>query len=87
MTDTQSVTKFPADIRTLTFEQAMSELESIVHALEDGDVGLDDSITAYERGALLRSYCEVKLKDAELKIEKIVAKAGNSLKAEPMDLD
>ena len=87
MTDTQSATKFPADVRKLTFEQAMSELESIVLALEDGDVGLDDSITAYERGALLRRYCEVKLKDAELKIEKIVAKAGGALDVEPMDLD
>jgi len=87
MSDTTTEPKFPADVRKMTFEQAMAELEEIVRALEDGDVGLDESITAYERGAMLRRYCEVKLKDAEVKIEKIVAKAGGALTTEPLDLD
>lgn len=87
MADTPSDPKFPQDIKKLSFEDAMAELEGIVAALEDGETGLDESITAYERGALLRRYCEVRLKDAELKIEKIVAKAGGVLSTEPMDLD
>jgi exodeoxyribonuclease VII small subunit len=87
MADTPSEPKFPPDIKKLSFEEAMAELEDIVTALEDGETGLDESISAYERGALLRRYCEMRLKDAELKIEKIVAKAGGALSAEPMDLD
>ncbi|MHC8509767.1 MAG: exodeoxyribonuclease VII small subunit [Rhodospirillales bacterium] len=78
---------FPADIRKLSFEDAVAELEEIVRALEEGETGLDDSIAAYERGALLRRYCAKKLADAELKIEKIVEKAGGALSAEAMDAD
>ena len=87
MADTSSEPKFPADIRKMSFEEAMAELEDIVRALEDGETGLEESITAYERGALLRQYCEVRLRDAELKIEKIVAKAGGAFDTENMELD
>ena len=60
------------DIASLSFEQALGELERIVSALERGDVALDDSIRLYERGAALKAQCESKLKDAQLKVEQIV---------------
>ena len=63
------------DISALTFEQALAELEKIVAQLERGDVALEDSIRAYERGAALKSHCEAKLKDAQLKVEQIVLTA------------
>lgn len=62
----------PADIATMSFEDALRELEQIVHKLEGGDVPLDDSIRIYERGAALKAHCEARLREAELKIEKIV---------------
>jgi len=59
------------DIKTLSFEQALQELEKIVRHLETGDIPLEDSISSYERGVQLKQHCESKLKDAQLKIEKI----------------
>ena len=60
-----------ADIATMSFEDALRELEGIVHKLEAGDVPLD-SIRIYERGAALKAHCEKRLKEAELKVEKVV---------------
>lgn len=67
-----SQAKAPADIANMSFEDALRELEQIVHKLEGGDVPLDDSIRIYERGAALKAHCEARLREAELKIEKIV---------------
>lgn len=60
------------DPATLSFEQALGELEKIVAQMERGDVALEDSIALYQRGAALKAHCEAKLKDAQLKVEQIV---------------
>ncbi len=60
------------DLTALPFELALKELETIVAKLERGDVGLEDSITIYERGEALKSHCELLLKKAELRIEKVI---------------
>ncbi|NCO15692.1 MAG: exodeoxyribonuclease VII small subunit [Alphaproteobacteria bacterium] len=60
------------DIAAMSFEDAMKALEAIVEKLESGEAPLEDSIALYERGALLRSHCEAKLRDAEMRVEKIV---------------
>lgn len=76
----------PDDIAAMSFEAAMAELERIVQRLESGDVDLEDSISIYGRGALLKQHCETKLKSAAEKIEKIVADdAGNAIATEPAD--
>ncbi|HWT09092.1 MAG TPA: exodeoxyribonuclease VII small subunit [Roseomonas sp.] len=62
----------PADIETLTFEQALAELEGIVKALESGQGALEASVSAYQRGAALRAHCERKLAEAEQKVQAIV---------------
>lgn len=73
-------------IDTLSFEDALSELETIVRNLETGQTKLDDSIAAYERGVLLKKHCEKRLNDARLKIEKITMDgAGNVTGTEPFD--
>ena len=64
--------KASTEIAAMSFEDALRELEQIVHKLEAGDVPLEDSIRIYERGAALKAHCEKKLKEAELKVEKIV---------------
>ena len=68
----------PADIESLTFEQALAELEQIVARLESGQAPLEDSIRMYERGAALKAHCEKRLEAARLRVEKIVMGAGGA---------
>jgi exodeoxyribonuclease VII small subunit len=60
------------DIVSLSFEQALAELEQIVARLESGQAPLEDSIRLYERGAALKAHCEARLEAARLRVEKIV---------------
>ena len=71
----------PADIATLSFEQALAELEQIVARLESGQAPLEDSIRMYERGAALKAHCEERLKAANLRVEKIILGAGGAPRA------
>ncbi|WP_181699151.1 exodeoxyribonuclease VII small subunit [Chthonobacter albigriseus] len=76
------------DVKTLTFEQAMKELEGIVTRLEQGSVPLEESITIYERGDALRTHCDTLLKAAEAKVEKIRLSAdGRASGTEPLDVN
>ena len=59
------------DIKDLSFEKALKELESIVGRLERGDVELEESINIYERGEALKNHCDRLLKQAEAKVEKL----------------
>ncbi len=72
-------------VKEMSFEDALRELETIVEKLERGDAPLEDSINIYERGAVLKAHCEAKLKDAQLKVEKIVLKSDGSTKTAPFD--
>ena len=67
------------DIAGLSFEDALAELERIVKGLEGGQQKLEDAITAYERGAVLRQHCEAKLAEAEARVQVIVQRADGSL--------
>ncbi len=72
------------DISGLSFEDALAELERIVKGLEGGQQKLEDAITAYERGALLRQHCESKLAEAEARVQAIVQRADGSLTTRPL---
>lgn len=72
-------------VEKMAFESALAELETIVKDLESGKVSLEDSITAYERGMALKSHCEAKLRDAQMKIEKIVIGANGSVTTEKFE--
>jgi len=76
----------PKDIASLSFEDALKELEAIVKQLEQGQVKLDDAINAYERGAMLKRHCEQKLAEAKMKVEKIVFSADGTVSNQPADL-
>jgi exodeoxyribonuclease VII small subunit len=52
-----------------TFEAALEKLESIVKALEEGELSLDDSLKMFEEGVKLSRFCGGKLDDAERRIE------------------
>ena len=73
----------PGEIAALSFEDALKELETIVQQLERGQVKLDDAISAYERGTLLKRHCENKLQEAKMKVEKIVLAPNGSVGSEP----
>lgn len=60
-----------ANISALSFEQALAQLEAIVAKLESGQAELEASIDLYERGAALKAHCEARLRQAQLKVEKI----------------
>jgi exodeoxyribonuclease VII small subunit len=80
------MTETPADIASLSFEQALEQLERIVAELESGQAPLERSIEIYERGAALKAHCEARLASARLRVEKIVVgPEGQALRAEPAD--
>lgn len=55
----------------LSFEAALAKLETIVDSMESGDVPLAELLAKYEEGSKLLKVCEGRLKEAELKIEKL----------------
>ena len=76
-----------SDIEALSFEDALAELEAIVRRLEEGSAKLDEAISAYERGALLKRHCEAKLQEAQSRVEKIVLGPDGRITAEPASLE
>ena len=72
----------------MSFEAALKELEEIVGRLEQGRIGLEESISIYERGERLKAHCEKMLKDAEARIEKITLRPdGTPQGTEPFKAD
>lgn len=63
-------------VDTLSFEEALAELEDIVRKLETGKGRLEEAVADYERGAALRKRCEALLGEAEQKVQAIVEGAG-----------
>ena len=76
------------DIEKLSFEEALKELDSIVHKMETGDIKLSDSVAFYERGVNLKKHCEKILADSKLKVDKVQIDSNKSsdVKLEPFDL-
>jgi exodeoxyribonuclease VII small subunit len=73
-------------VAELSFEEALAELERVVDALERGDVPLERSIDLYERGEALREVCEKRLKDAQMRVDRIVAGPnGDATGTVPLD--
>lgn len=60
-----------AELASLNFEAALKRLEAIVHRLESGEASLEDSISLYTEGQALKAHCELKLADANARIEAI----------------
>jgi len=75
------------EIKTLSFERALEELETIVKRLEDGKVPLEESVAIYERGEALKRRCEELLRQAEARVDKITTDAnGQVTGTEPLDV-
>lgn len=81
MTDT------PRDLAsadTLTFEDALKELEQVVRHLEEGRLPLEEAIGAYARGAELKERCEALLSQARLKVEAVLASGDGTVTKTPI---
>lgn len=59
--------------KPINFEKSLAELESIVKELEQGDLGLENSLKQFEKGMNFARKCQEMLTQAEQKIEIITA--------------
>lgn len=74
------------EVKNTSFEDALKELESIVQKLESGQVKLEEAVAAYEKGVRMQKVCEEKLKEAQMKVEKLILnKEGKPTGKEPLD--
>lgn len=71
--------------KTVTFEEALEKLEGIVEDIEQGKIGLEESITKYEEGMGLIQHCRKVLADAEMKIQKLQADQQGNLEPAPFE--
>ena len=78
-----------AELASISFEDALRELETIVASLERGDVSLDDAISAFERSTALKAHCQARLEEARMKVEQIrvPAEGGAPDSATPFSAD
>lgn len=74
----------PAD--PLDFEAALKELEGLVEKMEQGDLSLEASLAAFERGIQLTRTCQEALTQAEQKVEQLVNQGGQE-QIVPFDSD
>lgn len=70
-----------ADPATLPFDRALAELQETVARLEAGGLALEEAIALYERGVALHERCARLLADAELRVQRLVERAGGALQA------
>ena len=70
-------------LEEVAFEDAMTELEDLVGKMETGELSLEDSLLAFERGVKLTRHCQAALKEAELKV-KVLTENGD---LEDLDVD
>jgi exodeoxyribonuclease VII small subunit len=73
-------TTFPAETETVPFETALGELETIVAAMEEDQLPLEDLVANYEKGSKLLSHCETVLTSARKRLQTISERqaAGNA---------
>ena len=71
---------------TLNFEAALEELEQLVERMETGELSLEESLKAFERGVVLTRDCQKALKDAELRVQALT-ETEEGLALEDVDAD
>ena len=68
----------PAKALPVDFEQALTQLEALVNAMEKGQLSLDESLKAFEQGIQLSRQCQQALKQAEQKVELLLNNNGHT---------
>ena len=72
-------------IEKMSFEEALSELETIIKRIDTGQESLAEAVSSFEFGVALKTHCEKMLKEAKLKIEKVTITSEN--KVELMEIE
>ncbi len=67
------------------FESALKSLEGIVEQLEAGDLTLDKALELFEEGVRISRFCNLRLEEAERKVEVLTRSADGSMKEVPLD--
>ncbi len=76
--------------KSLNFERNLEQLESLVNDMESGELSLEDSLSAFEKGIKLTRECQSALQKAEQKVQKLIEENGQLIETdfdEPSDLD
>jgi len=69
------------------FEEALKKLETIVEAMESGDLPLESLLAKYEEGTKLAQICQAKLAEADLKIQQLEKTPAGELTLQPAPAD
>jgi exodeoxyribonuclease VII small subunit len=72
-------------ISAMSFEEAMKELENIVKDIESGSSSLEKTINDYEYGNNLRLHCEARLKESQMRVDKIIKKENEEIEFESFE--
>ena len=75
------------DIATMTYEQALAELDVLITRLEGGAVQLDEAIACYERGSRLAQRCGELLDRTETSVTQLVVGAGGTVQERPWEAE
>jgi exodeoxyribonuclease VII small subunit len=70
--------------KAMDFEKQLESLESLVEALETGNLSLEDSLKSFEQGIKVARECQAALKQAEQKVE-LLTRQGDELLSEPFE--
>ncbi|MGB1639770.1 MAG: exodeoxyribonuclease VII small subunit [Pseudohongiellaceae bacterium] len=60
------------------FEEALQELERLVSSMEEGELSLEDSMKAFEKGIKLTRECQTALQKAEQKVQILLNESGET---------
>ena len=83
---TNSTDSGPDPRNDLTFEAALAEIQQVLDDLEDGTIGLEESLQRFERGTALLRRCHALLESAERRIELVTGRTANGqLRTAPFD--
>ncbi|MBI1364122.1 MAG: exodeoxyribonuclease VII small subunit [Proteobacteria bacterium] len=76
-----------AETKSQSFEEAMKTLEGLVTQLEKGDMSLDEALAAFEKGVALHGVCQKKLREAEMRVEKVLAAQDGQVTTQPFETE
>jgi exodeoxyribonuclease VII small subunit len=69
------------------FEKKLTDLESIVQRLEQGDLPLEESVRLFEEGMKLSDDCKKELDSAEGRVQLLIDQGGGKMKAQPLEVE
>lgn len=73
--------------RVADFEKALSELEELVRKLEQGELSLEQSLAAFERGVKLTRECQTALRSAEQRVQQLMQREDGTVESVPFQPD